>query len=181
MAAAENLRIIGIKVDSREEAEDLVERLDTMADDGQVTIREVAIVFKKANGRVKVHYMHSHAVLIGAAIGVAVGGVTILTGGLLAVFIAGAAGLGVEAGAGAAIGHAVAKHRRQESKDFLKSVGDTVQAGRAAVLAACDPPNAEKLLAELRADYPGHETIDLSAAEQDDIIKNAHEALTAAR
>lgn len=179
---AQNLRIIGIKVDSRDTAEDLVERLDTMVDDGQATIRELAIVFKKANGRVKVHYVHSHAMLIGAAIGVAVGGVTILSGGLLAVFIAGAAGLlvGAGAGAGAEIGHAVARHRRQESKDFLKSVGDTVQAGGAAVLAACDPPNAEKLLAELRADYPDHETIDLSAAEQEDLINNAHEAVTSA-
>ncbi len=178
--AAQDLRIIGIKADSRDTAEDLVERLDTMVDDGQATIREVAIVFKKANGRVKVHYMHSHAMLIGAAIGVAVGGVTILSGGLLAAFIAGAAGLVIEAGVGAEIGHAVAKHRRQESKDFLKSIGDTVQAGGAAVLAACDPPNAEKLLAELRADYPGHKTIDLPAAEQEDLINNAREAVTSA-
>jgi uncharacterized membrane protein len=182
MAVAEDLRIIGVKVDSRDAADEVVERLDQMVDAGQATIREVAIVFKRPNGRVKVHYLHSHAVLIGAGVGVAVGlgGLTIATGGLLWAFIGGAAALGVEAGIGAEIGHAVAKHRRQESKAFLKSMGDTVQAGGAAVLVVCDPPNAEKMLAELRADYPGHETVDLSAAEQESIINSAREAMAAA-
>lgn len=39
---------------------------------------------------------------------------------------------------------------------------------------------SEKLLAELRADYPGHETVDLSAAEQENIINGAREAVAAA-
>lgn len=55
--------------------------------------------------------MHSHAVLIGAA---ALGST--------------AADLAT-VGMGAAIGHTVEMHRRQVSKDFLKAIGDSVQAG----------------------------------------------------
>jgi uncharacterized membrane protein len=156
MAAAADLGIIGVKLDSRDAADQVAERLDQMVDAGQAAIREAATIFKRPGGRVKVHHLHSRPVLIGAA------------------------ALGVETGIGAGIGHAVAKHRRQESKAFLKSVGDTVQAGGAAVLVVCDPPNAEKLLAELRADYPGHETVDLSAAEKENIINSAREAVAAA-
>ncbi len=182
--AAENLRIIGIKVNSRNAAEEAVDQLDAKVDSGGATIREMAIVYKTGRGKVKVNYVHSHAVLIGSAVGlgVAVLGLgTIATGGaLLPIFVAGAVGVGVDTGIGATIGHFVGKHRRQESKDFLKSIGESVQAGGAAVLVVADPENAQKLLADVRADYPGHESIDLSAAEQEDIIRSAHEAIAGA-
>jgi uncharacterized membrane protein len=184
-APAEDLRIIGITVDSRQAADEAVDQLDAKVESGQVSIREVAIVYKTASGKVKVDYVHSHAVLIGAAIGLGwavlgIGGTVATGGALLPLFIGGAIGAGVDTGIGAAIGHAVGKHRRQESKDFLKTIGDSVQAGGAAVLVAADPANADKLLADMRASYPGHHSINISAAEQEDIIRGAHQALAQA-
>jgi len=80
-------------------------------------------------------------------------------------------------GMGAAIGHTVEKHRRQVSKDFLKAIGDSVQAGGAAVLVACDSVTGQILLADALADYPDIECVDLSAGEQQELIKHAHEGL----
>ena len=131
MAAAGDPRIIGIKVRSRQAAHDALDQLDEKVHVGQVTIREEAIVYKTAwPGR-------------------AGGGRTVATGGaLLPVFLGSTIvdlALGSTAadlatvGMGAAIGHTVEKHRRQVSKDFLKAIGDSVQAGGAAVLVACDP------------------------------------------
>jgi hypothetical protein len=67
--AAEDLRIIGIRVGSRDEADAVVEKLDQQADSGQATFREVAVVYKTSGGKVRVDYVHSHAVLIGTCIG----------------------------------------------------------------------------------------------------------------
>jgi hypothetical protein len=44
--AAEDLRIIGIRVGSRDEADAVVEKLDQQADSGQATFREVAVVLQ---------------------------------------------------------------------------------------------------------------------------------------
>jgi hypothetical protein len=46
-----NLHIIGIKVDWPRVAEDAVDQLDAKVDSGEVTIREVAIVYKTARSR----------------------------------------------------------------------------------------------------------------------------------
>jgi len=68
VAAAGDLRIIGIKVRSRQAAHDAWTSW-TKVHVGQVTIREEAIVYKTATGKIRVHHVHSHAVLIGAAAG----------------------------------------------------------------------------------------------------------------
>lgn len=186
MAAAEDLRIIGIKVNSRDAADDAVDQLDEKVDSGQASIREVAIVYKSAKGKVKVkvNYVHSHAVLIGAAAGLgyaALGVGTVATGAaLLPIIIGTTLGAGATTGIGATIGHAVGKHRRQASKDFLERIGSSVDAGGAAVIVVTDPQNADKLLADVRANYPGIESIDLPADEQDDLAKGAQEGFATA-
>ena len=46
------------------------------------------------------------------------------------------------------------------------------------MLVACDPVTGQILLADALAHYPDIECVDLSAGEQQELIKHAHEGLT---
>lgn len=64
-------------------------------------------------------------------------------------------------------------HGHETSKAFLKSVGDHVENGGAAVLIAADPSNADLLVAGVLASGQGIEVIDVSAAHQQELVEAA--------
>jgi uncharacterized membrane protein len=185
-----DLHIVGLKTDSRAAAEAVIDRIDEKVDTGEITVREIALLYRTKHGRTKVRYVHDHHAGIGAAIGAgwgllgvgaAVGtGAVVLTGGLALIPIAAGAivGIGVDAGIGALIGKAFDHH--EAGKSFLKGFAEHVNAGGAAVLLVADPNNAEKLVAEARSEgLIGVETFEYSVADQERLGQAVQDASAA--
>ena len=182
-----DLHIVGLKADSRATAEAVIDRIDEKVDTGEITVREIALIYKTKHGRTKVRYVHDHKVGIGAGIGAAWGvlgvagavgtGAVVLTGGLALIPIAAAAvvGIGIDTGIGALIGKAFDHH--EAGKAFLKGFGDHVEAGGAAVLLVADPNNAQKLIAEAGSQGMLEvETFEYSVADQERLGQALQEA-----
>lgn len=175
--AGSDLKVVSVPFDSRDEADAAVDELDERTEAGGPTASEIAVVYRTAKGKVRVQHVHRHGTVIGAAIGAgwaALGAAgTIATGGLaLPILLSGAAiGVGVDTGIGAAIGHAVSKHRRPVTDDFLKDVAAKAQAGKAVLVLAADPAAADALLADLSGRYADVQSIQVDAAEQEATAK----------
>jgi uncharacterized membrane protein len=151
----DDLTIVGFEASSREDANDLADEIDALAEEGTITVRELAVAHKNAHGRVKVHYITDPGAGIGAAIGAGWGAVglgtsaiagTLATGGLLPVLVGAGIGLGLATGVGAAIGHAFDRHH-DGARDVLEKLSAHVEAGRAVTFTVVDPSNADWLTA----------------------------------
>ncbi len=60
----ENLRVIAITVSSDAAAEAAIDQLDELTESGDVSIDEIALVYKNAHDKVRVHYVHRHGTAI---------------------------------------------------------------------------------------------------------------------
>ncbi len=172
-------KLVGIEVASRTDAKSVHEAIENREDEGKLEVGEATLVWKNENGHVKTRYYGMSGFGIGASIGGGLGLGTSL--GLIAVGITNPIiGIGLLPGmfAGGYIGHFFTKHFA--GKEFLKDIGQGLDAGRGYVLVATDDAGAEFL--ESDSSTSGHRiaTIDITPEFVEDLHKAHAEAVEAA-
>jgi uncharacterized membrane protein len=130
------VKIIGIKVDSTDQADFVVESLRLAMEAKRVTLEDVAVVVKDDEGKVHIHQTKDVTVGKGAKRGTLVGAIV----GLAAPPLLGAAAVG--AGIGALWG----KFRDRGIDDKqMKNIGEMIAAGQAVVFALGDDASIEAI------------------------------------
>lgn len=175
----EDLTLVGMTTDSRDEALEVADAIDDLQEQGSVTVRELAVAHKTKHGRTKVHYVTDHGAGIGAGVGVGLGalnlggaalagtlGAAAAVAGPLSLIVGLGVGLGVMGGAGALVGKAFNLHH-EAGRKLLKELSESIEAGGGAVFAVVDPANAD-VLVESFAEYEVFTAL-VTAEEQEQI------------
>jgi uncharacterized membrane protein len=148
------VKIIGVKVESRERGEWALEALKTAVESKRVTLEDIALVSKDDEGKLHLHQTEDVTVGKGTKRGTLVGVVV----GLAAPPLLGAAAVG--AGVGALWG----KFRdRGIDDDLMKKVGEMLESGQAVVFALGDNASIDAI--EARARELGYD--DVTAVDVD--------------
>jgi uncharacterized membrane protein len=148
------VKIIGIKLESRERGEWALEALRTAVENKRVTLEDIALVSKDDEGKLHVHQTKDATVARGTRKGTLVGALV----GLAAPPLLGAAAVG--AGIGALWG----KFRDRGIDDgLMKQVGEVIASGEAVVFALGDDASIEAV--EARARELGYD--DVTTADVD--------------
>jgi hypothetical protein len=142
------MRVVGLKVASKKDAQHAYKALDAKQDAGETDYYEVVGMWKSESGKVHAKYYGNHDRLIGTAVGALFGAIP------------------------AVIGYYVGKHEMPKGKistRFFDGLSAFVDDGGAAIFALVEEPDAEPLAAFFRETYPGNETelIDPAAFEAD--------------
>ena len=136
-----SVKVIGIKADSREHGELVIEALKRAVEQQRVSLEDLALVTRSAEGKVELHQTKDVTPKRGAVKGTLVGALV----GLAAPPLLGAAAVG--AGIGAVWG----KFRdRGVDDDLMKRVGGMVADGHAVVFALGDDASIDGIAARVR-------------------------------
>lgn len=169
--------IVGIEIDSKEDAKAVHKALDHAADAGTFEIAEAALVYKNDKGHVKKEYYGLSGFGVGAVVGTAAGGGLAVAGvlGLINPII----GIGLLPGliGGGFIGHFFERHF--VGKDFLKDIGAGLDDGKGYVLVATDDAGAEAITSNPVASMHRVATIDVTPEFVEDLNAAAVEAASA--
>lgn len=166
--------IVGIEIDSKDDAKSVHKSLDHAADAGTFEVAESALVYKKDNGHVKKEYYGASGFGIGAAAGGAAG-MGLAAAGLLGL-INPIIGIGLLPGiiGGGFIGHFFDKHF--VGKEFLADIGEGLDAGKGYVLIATDEAGASALTSNPVASNHKVATIDVTPEFVEDLNAASKEA-----
>jgi uncharacterized membrane protein len=135
------VKVIGIKADSRDHGEFVLDALQTAVEENRVALDDLALVTRGADGKVEIHQTKDVTPKRGAAKGTLVGALI----GLAAPPLLGAAAVG--AGVGAVWG----KFRdRGVDDDLMKRVGEMIADGEAVVFALGDGASIDAIAARVR-------------------------------
>ena len=127
-----NLNVVMINVTSRDDGLRVLERVDAATETGEITVMDVAMVYKGDKGKVKIHQTADATAGKGAVKG---GGLGLLVG----IF---AAPLMPAVAVGAGIGALVGKARdRGISDDLIKQAGQAIETSGAVVFVLADQAN----------------------------------------
>lgn len=173
-------KLVGIEVDSQDEAKEVHTAIENREEEGKLEFAEVTLVYKNDKGHVKTRYYGNTGFGIGASIGAGLGLGTAL--GLLTLGIAPALiGIGLLPGmfAGGFIGHFFTKHFA--GKEFLRDIGDGLDAGKGYVLVATNDEGAEFLANDSSTEGHRIAHIDVSPEFVEDLQKAHAEAVETAK
>lgn len=172
-------KLVGIEVASRGEAKDVHDAIENRVEEDRLEIAEATLVWKNERGHVKTRYYGMTGFGIGASIGAGLG-----LGGALGLLTVGVApaliGIGLIPGmfAGGFVGHFFTKHFA--GKEFLKDIGEGLDAGRGYVFVATDDAGAEFLEGDSSTDGHRIATVDITPEFVEDLQKAHAEAVEAA-
>lgn len=172
-------KLVGIEVASKGDAKRVHEAIENREDEGKLEAAEVTLVYKNDRGHIKTKYYGATGFGIGASIGAGLG-----LGGALGLLTVGVApaliGIGLIPGlfAGGFVGHFFTKHFA--GKEFLKDIGEGLDAGKGYVFVATDDAGSEFLQSDSSA--AGHKVaeIDITPEFVEDLQKAHAEAVEAA-
>src|SRR3954465_11567236 len=131
-----NLNAVMINVTSRDDGLRVLDRIDTATDSGELTVDDVAMVYKADNGKVKIHQTTDATAGKGAIKG---GGLGLLVGVFAAPLVPAVA---VGAGIGAVIGKA---RDRGISDKLIKQAGEAIETYGAVVFILADQANTKTI------------------------------------
>jgi uncharacterized membrane protein len=158
------VKIIGIKVETVDRGEFVLDALQAAAKANRVTLEDVALVTKDDEGKVQIRQTKDVTVGKGAKRGTLVGALV----GLAAPPILGAAAVG--AGIGALWG----KFRdRGVDDDLMKSVGNMIASGEAVVFAMGDNASIDAIEGKVRESSDSHITSFTIDPEDEAIVREA--------
>lgn len=167
-------KLVGIEVESRDAAKAVHKAIENRVDEDKLEVAEAVLVFKNERGHIKRHYYGTTGFGIGASIG---GGIGLGTGVAVALGIVNPIlGIGLLPGvfAGGFIGHFFTKHFA--GKEFLKDIGEGLDAGRGYVMVATDDAGADFIASDSVADGHRVATIDITPEFVEDLAKAHDEA-----
>ena len=140
-----NLNVVMINVTSRDDGVRVLDRVDAATETGEITVQDVAMVYKNDKGKVKIHQTADATAGKGAVKG---GGLGLLVGIFAAPLVPAVA---VGAGIGALVGKA---RDRGISDDLIKQAGQAIETSGAVVFVLADQANTQvitKLIDEAAA------------------------------
>ena len=172
-------KLVGIEVESRDDAKGVHEAIENREEEGKLDFEEITLVYKNDRGHVKTRYYGNTGFGIGASIGAGLG-----LGGALGLLTLGIApaviGIGLIPGmfAGGFVGHFFTKHFA--GKEFLEDIGEGLDNGKGYVLVATDDAGAEFLAGDSSTDGHRLAHIDITPEFVEDLQKAHGEAVEAA-
>ena len=131
-----NLNVVMINVTSRDDGLRVMDRIDSATESGELTVDDVAMVYKSDKGKVKIHQTSDATAGKGAGKGAGLG----LLVGIFAAPLVPAVAVG--AGIGALVGKA---RDRGISDDLIKQAGDAIQSFGAVVFVLADQANTQAI------------------------------------
>ena len=140
-----NLNVVMINLTSRDDGVRVLDRVDAATESGEITVQDVAMVYKTEKGKVKIHQTADATAGKGAVKG---GGLGLLVGIFAAPLVPAVA---VGAGIGALVGKA---RDRGVSDDLIKQAGQAIENSGAVVFVLTDQANSQvitKLIDEAAA------------------------------
>ncbi len=172
-------KLVGIEVASKGDAKRVHEAIENREEEGKLEFEEVTLVYKTDGGHVRTKYYGATGFGIGASIGAGLG-----LGGALGLLTVGVApaliGIGLIPGlfAGGFVGHFFTKHFA--GKEFLRDIGDGLDAGKGYVFVATDDAGAEFLQSDSSTDGHRLAEIDITPEFVEDLQKAHAEAVQSA-
>ncbi len=131
-----NLNVVMINLTSRDDGLRVLDRIDSATESGEITVDDVAMVYKADNGKVKIHQTTDATAGKGAVKG---GGLGLLVGIFAAPLVPAVA---VGAGIGALVGKA---RDRGISDKLIKQAGEAIKTYGAVVFILADQANTKTI------------------------------------
>lgn len=131
------MKIVGMKVESKRDAQHAYKALDAQQDAGETEYYEVLGMWKNEKGKVHSKYYGNHERLLGTAVGALFGVIP------------------------AVIGYYIGRHempKGQVQTKFLEDLAGFVDNDGAAIFVLVDDADADPLVAYFNESYPGNET-----------------------
>lgn len=170
-------KLVGIEVSSRDEAKSVHKAIENRVDEEKLEIGEAVLVYKNEKGHIKRHYYGTTGFGVGASIGGGIGLGTGLAVGLGLVNPILGIGLIPGAFAGGFIGHFFTKHFA--GKEFLRDIGEGLDAGRGFVMVATDDAGAAFIEDDSVSDGHRVAVVDVTPEFVEDLTKAHGEASAA--